>query len=297
MKKILIVAFALVLALAVFAGCQKETEPAVSDATKAPAESTEAVSEATEAPAALSGEITVSGSTSVEKIGIALGDEFMAMYPDVKYTYQGIGSSAGVKNANEGVTMLGTASRNIKDSEKEWGMTEEVLAYDGIAVVVNPANTAVSNLTMEEIQKIYLGEITNWSQVGGDDAAIVVVSREDGSGTRGAFEELVEFENALTASALISEGNGGVHATVAENEAAIGYISFTYIDAQVKTVTVEGVEPTVENVLATTYPISRPFMIVYHEANLSDAAKAFLEFTKTDLAKEIIEEKGGIAID
>ena len=131
----------------------------------------------------------------------------------------------------------------IKDSEKEWGMTEEVLAYDGIAVIVNPANAAISDLTMEEIQKIYLGEITNWSQIGGDDMEIVVVSREDGSGTRGAFEELVEFEDQLAATALIAEGNGGVHATVAENAAAIGYISFTYIDSEIKTVTVEEVEP------------------------------------------------------
>ena len=283
MKKIFIAALALVLTLGVLTGCQKE---AVTEVPEVSAEE-----------ASLSGEVTVSGSTSVEKIGIALGDEFMAMYPDVKYTYQGIGSSAGVKNANEGVTMLGTASRNIKDSEKEWGMTEEVLAYDGIAVVVNPANTAVSNLTMEQIQKIYLGEITNWSDVGGEDMAIVVVSREDGSGTRGAFEELLEFENELADTALISEGNGGVHATVAENAAAIGYISFTYIDSEVKTVTVNDVEPTVENVLSASYPVSRPFMIVYHEENLSDAAKAFLEFTKTDLAKEIIEEKGGIAVE
>ena len=294
MKKILIVALALVLALGMFAGCQpKEDEVQVTAGS---------VDEATEAPtdaptdAPLSGEVTVSGSTSVEKIGVALGDEFMAMYPDVKYTYQGIGSSAGVKNANEGVTMLGTASRNIKDSEKEWGMTEEVLAYDGIAVIVNPA-VSVDGLTVEQVQKIYLGEITNWSEVGGDDVDIVVVSREDGSGTRGAFEEIVEFEDQLVATALIAEGNGGVHATVAENEAAIGYISFTYIDDEIKTLQVESADPTVENVLGGTYPISRPFMIVYHEDNLSDAAKEFLAFTKTDLAKEIIEEKGGIAID
>ena len=280
MKKILIVVFALVLALAMFTACQKEDTPA---ATNAP-------------EATLSGEVTVSGSTSVEKIGIALGDEFMAMYPDVKYTYQGIGSSGGVKNANEGVTMLGTASRNIKDSEKEWGMTEEVLAYDGIAVVVNPAN-GVEGLTLEQVQKIYLGEITNWSDVGGEDMAIVVISREDGSGTRGAFEEIVEFEDQLVESALIYEGNGGVHGAVAENAAAIGYISFTYIDDAVKPVKVDGANPTVEEVLAGVYPVSRPFMIVYHEENLSEAAKAFLEFTKTDLAKEIIEEKGGIAVD
>ncbi len=145
-----------------------------------------------EAPSAVvvaevSGEVTVSGSTSVEKIGLALGDEFMAMYPDVTFTYQGIGSSAGVKNANEKVTMIGTASRNIKDSEKEFGMTEAVLAYDGIAVVVNPA-VDVDAMTMEQVQ-IFKGEITDWSEVGGTAGPIAVVSREDGSGTRGAFEE------------------------------------------------------------------------------------------------------------
>ena len=281
MKKILIVVLALVLALAAFAGCQNN----------------EAEVEAT-APAAegLSGEVTVSGSTSVEKIGLALGDEFMAMYPDVKYTYQGIGSSGGVKNANEGVTMLGTASRNIKDSEKEYGMTEVVLAYDGIAVVVNP-DVAVDALTMEQVQKIYLGEITDWSEVGGDAGEIVVISREDGSGTRGAFEEIVDFEDMLTASATLAEGNGGVQAKVAATNNAIGYVSFTYLDSSIKAVQINDADPTVENVLIGSYPVSRPFMIVYHEDNLNDAAVEFLSFITSDIAKEIIVEKGGIAVD
>lgn len=282
MKKILIVVLALVLAFAMF-GCQKEEAP-VSTETPINAE------------AVISGEVTVSGSTSVEKIGLALGDEFMAMYPEVKYTYQGIGSSGGVKNANEGVTMLGTASRNIKDSEKEYGMTEVVLAYDGIAVVVNPS-VSVTEMTMEQVQKIYLGEITDWSQVGGEAGEIVVISREDGSGTRGAFEEIVDFEDALTATATLAEGNGGVQAKVASTDNAIGYVSFTYLDGSINPVLVNGAEPTVENVLSNSYPVSRPFMIVYHEDNLSDAAKEFLNFITSDLAKEIIEEKGGIAVE
>jgi len=294
MKKILIVVLALVLAFAMFAGCQKEaeqeatTEPVVTDA---PAEEVTA-----EPEAPLSGEVTVSGSTSVEKIGLALGDEFMAMYPDVKYTYQSIGSSGGVKNANEGVTILGTASRNIKDSEKEYGMTEVVLAYDGIAVVVN-TDVAVEELTMEQVQKIYLGEITDWSDVGGEAGEIVVVSREDGSGTRGAFEEIVDFEDMLTATATLAEGNGGVQAKVAATANAIGYVSFTYLDGSIKPVKINGADPTVDNVLANTYPVSRPFMIVYHDANLNDPTSEFLNFISTDLAKEIIVEKGGIAVD
>jgi phosphate transport system substrate-binding protein len=281
----LIVALLLVVVMLSFAACNNagdKQESSAPTATKVPAQG-------------LSGEITVSGSTSVEKVGVALGDEFMALYPDVTFTYEGIGSSGGVKNANDNTTMLGTASRNIKDSEKEWGMTEKVLAYDGIAVIVHPSN-GVSELTVEQVQKIYLGEITNWSQVGGEDAEIAVVSREDGSGTRGAFEEIVDFEDALVASALIKDGNGNVQATVAETPLAIGYVSFTFLDETVKGVLIEGAEPTVENVLNETYKISRPFNIVYHEENLSDAAKAFLTWIDTDEAKEIIAEKGAIPL-
>ena len=287
MKKLLIVILALSMVLALFAGCNK-TEDA--------ADNTDQTMDDTQGDTAISGDVTVSGSTSVEPVGIALGDEFMAMYPDVSFTYQGIGSSAGVTNANDGVTMLGTASREIKDSEKEYGMTEVVLAYDGIAVIANPENTAMSGLTMEQVLGIYTGQITNWSQVGGDDMDIVVVSREDGSGTRGAFEELVGFEGELVATATIKEGNGNVQTTVATNPQAIGYVSFTYIDETVKPLLIEGAEPTVANVLSGVYPVSRPFMIVYHEDNLSDAAKAFLEFIKTDKAKEIIAEKGAIPL-
>lgn len=313
MKKLITIILVLAMAAMLFTGCAKtenaaddtanndSAQDAAEDTTKDAADeqtqAPEQQEEEDEAPATISGDVTVSGSTSVEKIGIALGDEFMALNPDVNFTYQGIGSSAGVKNANEAVTMLGTASRNIKDSEKEWGMTEVVLAYDGIAVIVNPANAAVFDLTMEQVQKIYLGEITNWSQVGGKDIDIVVVSREAGSGTRGAFEELVDFEDQLVATALIMEGNGAVQAAVAADADAIGYVSFTYIDETVKPVKIGGVEPTVENVLAATYPVSRPFNIVYHEANLSDAAKAFLDFITTDDAKEIIAEKGGIPLE
>ncbi len=248
-----------------------------------------------EESATLSGEVSLSGSTSVEKIGIALGDEFMALNPDVDFTYQAIGSSAGVKNANEGVTMIGTASRNIKDSEKELGMTEQVLCYDGIAVIVNNA-VDVDELTLEDVQKIYKGEITNWSEVGGSDVDIVVVSREQGSGTRGAFEEIVGFEDELTVNALLADGNGNVHATVKSNAQAIGYISFTTINDEIKPLKIEGSEPTVENVLDGSFKVSRPFNIIYHDANLSDAAKKFLQWVQTDEAKDIIEDKGGIAI-
>ena len=291
----LVVGLLLVVLLVGFTACAK-AEETVTEAVTETVEEVEAVVEEVVEEVALTGEITVSGSTSVEPVGVALGDEFMALNPDVTFTYEGIGSSGGVKNANDGTTMIGTASRNIKDSEKEFGMTEQVLAYDGIAVIVNPANE-VSDLTLEQVQGIYLGEITNWSEVGGADAEIAVVSREDGSGTRGAFEELVEFEDMLTASAIIKEGNGNVQATVAGNELAIGYVSFTYLDDTVKGLAIDGVLPSVEAVLDTTYAVSRPFNIVYHEENLTDAAKAWLEWITTDEAKEIISEKGAIPLD
>ena len=291
MKKLLIVVLALSMVLALFAGCAKTEDADMTDTTQ-----DQTTDDTQDDTAAAAGEVTVSGSTSVEPVGIALGDEFMALNPDVKFTYQGIGSSAGVTNANDGVTMLGTASREIKDSEKEYGMTEVVLAYDGIAVIANTANAAVSDLTVEQVQKIYLGEIKNWNQVGGDDQSIVVVSREAGSGTRGAFEEIVGFEDMLVASATIAEGNGAVKETVVGNPYAIGYVSFTYVDDTVKPMLIEGAEPTVDNVLSGTYPVSRPFMIVYHEDNLSDAAKDFLDFITTDKAKEIIAEEGAIPL-
>ena len=292
----LIVGLLIVVLLVGFTACAKtaEVEPAAETVSEPAAE--EMATEAPEEAPALTGEITVSGSTSVEKVGMALGDEFMALNPGVDFTYEGIGSSGGVKNANDGTTMIGTASRNIKDSEKEYGLTEQVLAFDGIAVIINPANS-VSDLTLEQVQGVYLGEITNWKELGGEDAEIAVVSREDGSGTRGAFEELVEFEDMLTASAIIKEGNGNVQTTVAGNPLAMGYVSFTYLDETVKGVAIEGVMPSVEAVLDTTYPISRPFNIIYHEENLTDAAKAWLEWVKTDDAKEIIAEKGAIPLE
>jgi len=219
----------------------------------------------------------------------------MALHPDVTITYNGTGSSTGVSQANEGAYMIGAASRNIKDSEKEYGMTEKVLAYDGIAVVVNPA-VDVDELTMEQIQMIFKGEITDWSEVGGTAGAIMVVSREDGSGTRGAFEEIVGFEYELTVDATIAEGNGGVKSTVVENPAAIGYVSFTYLDGTIKDLTVDGGTADVESVLDGTYPVSRPFMLIWHEGNLDEIGKSFLEFVDTDEAKTIIEDAKAIPL-
>ncbi|WP_242985327.1 phosphate ABC transporter substrate-binding protein [Vallitalea okinawensis] len=246
-------------------------------------------------PLSLEGEVTISGSTSVEKVMVGLAEEFMALNPGVEVTYESIGSSAGIKNANEGITMIGTASRNLKEKEVAWGIESKAIAYDGIAVITHP-NNSVSELTKDQVAAIYKGQITNWNEVGGEDQEIVVVSREDGSGTRGAFEEIVDFEDALTATAILAEGNGNVQTTVAGNPNAIGYVSFTYINETVQSVLIDGSEPTTENVLAETYPIARPFLIAYHEENLSEEAKVFMDFIFTSEGQYIVEEKGGIPV-
>lgn len=242
---------------------------------------------------AISGEINGGGSTSVQKVIDAAGAEFTALNPDAKFTYSGTGSSDGIKGATAGTYSFGCASRDLKAEEKG-SLTELIFAFDGIAVVVNPANT-VTNLTTEQVGKIYMGEITNWNEVGGADSPIVVVSREDGSGTRGAFEELVKFEEKLKPDATIKEGNGNVQTTVAGNANAIGYVSLTFVDKTVTAIDVDSVKATVDNVKNKTYKISRPFLAVYDQSKVDDATLAFLDFLMTTEGQAIVEDNGGIS--
>ena len=290
-KKLLVLVVALLVIFA-FAGCSTETEDSETENDKVEAQQPTVDDNAEKT---LEGEVTISGSTSVEKIGKGAALEFEALYPDVTVTYEGIGSSSGIKNANEGTSMIGTASRNLKEEEKSWGMNEVAIAYDGVAVISHPDNS-LEGLTMDQVQSIFKGEITNWSQVGGADEEIVVVSRENGSGTRGAFEELVGFEDELTENAIIAEGNGNVQTTVAGNEKAIGYVSFTYINETVKPLLVDGVEPTTENVLSGDYGISRPFLMVYHDENMNEASEEFVNFVLSEDGQMIVEDKGGIPV-
>ncbi|QUH27583.1 phosphate ABC transporter substrate-binding protein [Vallitalea guaymasensis] len=307
-RNVLMVALIVVSMLA-FAGCKSDTDSKTTADDNKPSSSvdnnkdnnTDSNTDTdnnkdTEQDDKLSGLVSVSGSTSVEKIGIATAEEFMALNPDVEITYEGIGSSNGVKNAKDGVTILGTASRNLKTEEKTWGLTEVAIAYDGVAVITHPSN-GVSELTKEQVQAIYKGEITNWKDVGGKDEEIVVVSREDGSGTRGAFEEIVDFEDALTEKAIIAKGNGNVQTTVAKNDKAIGYVSFTYINDTVKPFKIDGVEPTSENVVSGDYSISRPFLLIYKEENMTKESKAFVDFILSPEGQNIVEEKGGIKVN
>lgn len=246
----------------------------------------------------LSGTITITGSTSVEKPLTAMIDEFTALNPDVVINYTGTGSSAGISDTIAGANDIGASSRELKDEEKVDGLNEATFAFDGIAVAVNPANP-VADLTMEDLAKIYSGQITNWKDVGGNDADIIVVSREGASGTRSAFEELIKLEDAggLVEDATVVEGNGNVQTNVAGNANAIGYVSFSFIDESVKGVNVNEVEGTPENAKAGTYPLSRPFLFVYTNDKATPVVQAFIDFALSEDGQGFVEEHGGIRVD
>lgn len=237
----------------------------------------------------ISGRIAISGSTSTEDLVKGLADEFQALNPGVEITYEGIGSSAGVKNVIDGVSDIGTASREIKEEESSQGIDTFVFAHDGIATIVHAENE-VADISMEQLTQIYAGEITNWSELGGADANIVVVSREDGSGTRSAFEEILGLEESgLVSSAIIAEGNGNVQSTVGGNPNAIGYVSFAYLDDSIKPLSIDGAQATTDEVISGNYELSRPFNMVYFADKLSPQAKAFIDFIRSEDAVHLIE--------
>lgn len=269
-------------------------------AAEAPSSTEAALTEevvAEETTADLSGTITMAGSTSMEKLANAVAESFMEKYPNVTVTAEFTGSSAGVESLLAGSVNIGNSSRALKDSEKESGAVENIVAIDGIAVVTDSAN-AVADLTKEQLAGIYTGQITNWSEVGGDDSAIVVVGREAGSGTRGAFEELLEIEDQC-AYANELDSTGAVMAKVASTPGAIGYVSLDVIDDTVKTFALEGVEPTVDNIKAGNYFLSRPFvMATKGEIAEQDAlVQELFNYLASDEGKEVITAVGLITVD
>ncbi|SJZ35943.1 phosphate ABC transporter substrate-binding protein [Garciella nitratireducens] len=247
----------------------------------------------------LEGTITLIGSTSVTPIAQVIGDSFMKEYPNVKIEVQGVGSSAGIKATNDGLADIGMSSRDLKEEEKELGIKENIIAYDGIAVVVHP-NNKINNLTQEQIGKIFKGEITNWNEVGGKDEKIDVISREEGSGTRSAFEELMGLESEkgslVRQDATFADGNGAIVSNVAQKENAIGYISLSYLNDTVKALTIDGVEPTIENIKSGDYAVSRPFLMLT-KGKVSDIAQAYLDYVLSEKGQKIVEENGVISID
>ena len=289
MKKVISIALIAMLVVAM-AGCS-QSQPAATTAAPAetPAQTTAAPQ--TEAPAALSGTVATDGSTSMEKVIGALGEAFMEANSGVNFTYNPTGSGSGITAVSEGRCDIGLSSRALKDSEVESGLVGTVLAYDGIAVIVNPANT-VEDLDIETIAKIYTGEITNWSEVGGADAEIVLVGREAGSGTRSGFEELTEtVDKCKYRQELTSTGD--VITAVAQNPDAIGYASLASVKDSVKALKVAGVTPTEETVKDGTYLIQRPFVLVTKEGvALSPVAQAFFDYATKGQANDIITASG-----
>ena len=250
-----------------------------------------AATEAPAAPAKLSGTVSTDGSTSMEKVIGALGEAFMGANSDVTFTYNPTGSGSGIQAVQEGRCDIGLSSRALKDEEKAAGLTETVLCYDGIAVIVNPENT-VEDLTLEQIAAIYTGEIKNWSEVGGSDAEIVLIGREAGSGTRSGFEEIVEVKDKCQYRQELSS-TGDVITTVAQNPGAIGYASLASVKDTVKAVKVGGVTPSEATVKDGTYAIQRPFVLATKtDAKLNDAAQAFFDYVTSADANEIIVAAG-----
>ena len=239
----------------------------------------------------LSGTVSTDGSTSMEKVIGGLGEMFMEMNSDITFTYNPTGSGSGIKAVQEGRCDIGLASRSLKTEEAESGLTETVLAYDGIAVIVNPENP-VSDLDVQTIAKIYTGEITNWSEVGGNDAEIVLVGREAGSGTRDGFESITDTEDACQYRQELTS-TGDVITAVSQNPGAIGYASVASVKDTVKALTVGGVAPSNETILDGTYVIQRPFVLVTKaDAELSAAAQAFFDYALSEDAHELIKAAG-----
>ena len=283
MKKIISIALIAVLALALLAGCGSSAVPAT---TTAPA---------SEAPAELSGTVATDGSTSMEKVIGALGEAFMEQNKGVTFTYNPTGSGSGITAVGEGRCDIGLSSRALKDDEKASGLKETVLALDGIAVIVNPANP-VSDLDVETIAKIYTGEITNWKKVGGNDAEIVLIGREAGSGTRDGFESITDTKDSCKYRQELTS-TGDVITTVSTNPDAIGYASLAALKDNVKALTVGGIAPTEDTVKDGSYVIQRPFVLVTKDgAELSTAAQAFFDYATSADAADLIAAAGAVAV-
>ena len=280
MKKLFSILLTLSLSAALLAGCGSQEETPA----ETPAEETPAQEET------LSGSVSTNGSTSMEKVIGALIEQFKTVEPGVTVTYDPTGSGTGIEAASNGSADIGLSSRGLKEEEKA-SLTETVVAKDGIAIVVNPANT-VEDLTVEQIAQIAKGEITNWAQVGGADAEIAFIGREAGSGTRSAFEELTETGDACKYTQELTS-TGAVITAVSTTPGAIGYASLSSVEDSVKALKVEGVECTEATVLDGTYAIQRPFVFATKtDGTLSEAAQAFFDFAMDPANAELYVAAG-----
>ena len=283
-KKIITLVLAVMVAAMSFAGCGSSSDD-TSTASADGAESTKT---------ALSGTVATDGSTSMEKVIGALGEAFTTENSGVNFTYNPTGSGTGITAISEGRCDIGLSSRALKDEEKAKGLEGTTLALDGIAMIVNPQN-GVSNLTVEQIASIYTGEVTNWKDVGGKDAEIVVIGREAGSGTRDGFESITGTEEACKYRQELTS-TGDVIATVSQNPDAIGYASLAARKDTVKAVSADGVTASEATVKDGTYKVQRPFVLVTKEGTeLSDTAQNFFDYATSADAAEVISAAGAVS--
>ena len=286
MKKIMALVLTAVMALALLAGCGGKTNDNADNNGGDTANNGGA--------AAISGTVSTDGSTSMEKVIGALSESYMAANKDVTVNYNPTGSGAGITAVQEGTCDIGLSSRALKDEEKAAGLQETVLAYDGIAIIVHPDNP-VSDLSIEQIAQLYTGEITNWKDVGGNDAQVVLIGREAASGTRDGFESITgtkdkcQYRQELTST-------GDVITAVSQNPDAIGYASLASIKDSVKALNVDGVTPSEATVKDGSYKVQRPFVLVTVEGKaLSLAAQSFFDYATSPAAADIIAKAGAVA--
>lgn len=297
MKKFIGMLAVSAMAVSILAGCGKAAEtPAQTPAAPAAAEApkTDEKKEESAAPAAeekVSGTVSTDGSTSMEKVIGALGEAFEQANPDVTFTYNPTGSGSGIQAVEEGRCDIGLSSRSLKDEEKAKGLKETVVALDGIAIIVNPANKA-ADLSVETIAKIYKGEITDWKDAGGDAGEIVLIGREAGSGTRDGFESITGTKDACKYRQELTS-TGDVITTVAGNPNAIGYASLASVKDTVKALAVDGVTPDEKTVKDGSYKVQRPFVLVTKDGQaLSAAAQKFYDYATSAEAAEVITGAG-----
>ena len=278
--------------------------------TAAPAATTESTTAAaattaqtTETPAAdnttldLTGSVTMAGSTSMEKLANALSESFMAEYPGVTVNAEFTGSGAGIESLIAGSVDIGNSSRSLKDEEKSQGAVENVVAIDGIGVIVDPDN-GLDGLTKEQLVDIYTGNISNWSELGGTDEPIVVVGREAGSGTRDGFESILDVKDTC-AYANELDSTGAVIAKVASTHGAIGYASFGDLNDSVKTLALDEVTPSIETIKDGSYILQRPFVMATmgEVSEQNEAVQALFVYLKSDAGKQIVESVGLVTVD
>ena len=306
MKKTISVMLAAFMASSILAGCSGSsstgtqtsaagTASGTTSTAAAEAAGTTAQADATSAQATaakVTGSVSTDGSTSMEKVIGALGEAFQNN-TGISFSYNPTGSGSGIQAVQEGRCDIGLSSRALKDDEKAAGLTETVLAYDGIAIIVHPDN-ALTDIDLETISKIYTGEISNWKEFGGEDAEIVVIGREAGSGTRDGFESITGTKDACKYRQELTS-TGDVITTVSQNPAAIGYASLASVKKTVKALNVGGVTPSEETIKDGSYVVQRPFVLVTKtDAKLSDAAQLFFDYVTSADAGEIISAAGAV---